>query len=119
MPASQLSPEEASIGLKLAWLIAGFFGAVISLSFVRELTKEQAVISVLTGVVTTYYATPAIVYYCSIPKSPEALSHMVAFLTGLTAMNVIPGVLKLSEYFKRDPFGFVRRIVDLAKRARK
>lgn len=91
-------------GVKFAALLAGFAGGVVSLSFVKELTRAQAVLSVFTGTVTAGYLTPWLLHYLSL--SPE-LQNSAAFVVGLSAMNIIPGLLKLSEIFKRDPRSFV------------
>lgn len=93
------------LGLKFATLLAGFFGGVVSLSFVNSLTKTQAALAVFTGTMTAGYGSPIATHYLGI-VSPE-LQNGVAFVVGITAMNIIPGVIKLSEVFKRDPRAFV------------
>ena len=103
MHEPHVSPETAVFGVKVASLVAGFAGAIISLSFLRELTKTQAAMAVLTGTVSTGYLTPLISLY--IPATIPELS--LSFLVGLTAMNVIPGILKLSELFKKNPASFI------------
>lgn len=92
------------MGVKLTALLAGFAGGVVSLSFVKELTVKQAVLAVFTGAVTAAYGTPLAVHYFNIPQPYENGS---AFVIGLTAMNIIPGLLKLTEIFKRDPRSFI------------
>ncbi len=99
------TPDGAMLGVKLASLVAGFAGGVVSLSFVRELTKLQAALAVLTGALCAGYLTPAVVAYLG-SAFPEP---SLAFVVGLTAMNIIPGVLKISELFKRNPMSFVNR----------
>lgn len=96
-------PEGAVLGVKLASLVAGFAGGVVSLSFVRELSKLQASLAVMTGALSAGYLTPVLGIYLP-PVMPEPT---LAFLVGLTAMNLIPGLMKLSELFKRDPLKFV------------
>lgn len=92
------------MGVKFAALVAGFAGGVVSLSFVKELSARQAVLAVFTGAVTAAYGTPLVVNYFSIAQPYE---NGAAFVIGLTAMNVIPGLLKLSEIFRRDPRAFI------------
>lgn len=92
------------MGVKLTALLAGFAGGVVSLSFIKELTARQAVLAVFTGSVTAAYCTPLAVHYFGIAQPYE---NGAAFVIGLTAMNIIPGLLKLSEVFKRDPRSFV------------
>ena len=92
------------LGVKLAALVAGFAGGVVSLSFVRELTGRQAALAVFTGTVTANYLTPVVAGYFDAVRAYENPS---AFIVGLTAMNIIPGLLKLSDAFKRDPRSFM------------
>lgn len=94
-----------ALGLKLAWIVAGFAGGVVSLSFVRNLTVFQAVLAVFTGAVSAGYLTPAAVHYLSLSSSE--IANCAAFVIGITAMNVIPGIIKLSESFKRNPDKYI------------
>lgn len=103
--ADPISHDGGILGLKFASLLAGFAGGVISLSFVKELTRTQAVLAVFTGTMTAGYGTPLALHYFGI--SSLELQNGVAFFVGLTAMNIIPGLLKLSEMFKRDPHAFI------------
>lgn len=93
------------LGIKLAVIVAGFAGGVVSLSFVKVLTKQQAALAVFTGAVTANYLTPAVASYFTALQSYE---NPTAFVVGITAMNIIPGLLKLSEMFKRDPREFLK-----------
>jgi LytS/YehU family sensor histidine kinase len=97
--------SDGVLGVKFATLLAGFAGGVVSLSFIGGLTKPQAILSVLTGALTAGYLTPVALHYLTL-TSPE-LQNGVAFFVGLTAMNIVPGLLKLSEMFKRDPRSFL------------
>lgn len=103
--ADPIAQDGGVLGLKFATMLAGFAGGVVSLSFVKQLTAGQAALSVFTGTVAAGYLTPVALHYLGI-ASPE-LQNGVAFFVGLTAMNIIPGLLKLSELFKRDPRGFI------------
>lgn len=100
-----LGADGGVMGIKFAALLAGFAGGVVSLSFVKELSKTQATMSVITGSFTAAYLTPVLLHY--IGSSTPELQHGAAFFIGLTAMNIIPGLLKLSEMFKRDPRSFL------------
>lgn len=92
------------LGIKFAAILAGFAGGVVSLSFVKELTARQAMLAVFTGTVTANYLTPVVVDHFDVLRLYE---NPAAFVIGLTAMNIIPGLLKLSEAFKRDPRSFL------------
>ncbi|MDP3327224.1 hypothetical protein [Parvibaculum sp.] len=95
------------IGVRWATLLAGFMGAVVSLSFVKELTRMQMVGAVAIGTVTAGYLTPAVLAYFHLPSEVQ---NGAAFLTGLTAMNLIPGILALSAYFRKNPTSAVTGI---------
>ncbi len=105
-PNVAASPEGAVYGVKLASLIAGFAGGVVSLGFVRQLTKTQSALAVFTGAATAAYGTPVITHFISVNSEYE---FSVAFFVGLTAMNIIPGVIELSRVFKRNPTKFIGR----------
>jgi hypothetical protein len=81
-------------GIDIAISVAGFFGAVVSLSFVRGMTRPQILASLVVGLVFANYATPVITYYLG---TPEQIRLGAAFFVGLTAMNFIPAILKFSE----------------------
>jgi hypothetical protein len=87
-------------GIKPSVIVAGFLGGVIAMTFVRALTRTQMVVAVMTGTVTTHYLTPMAVYYTGLNTERE---DGIAFLIGIMAMNIIPGMLKLSEIFSNDP----------------
>ncbi len=98
-------------GLKYSALIAGFAGGVISLAYLQELSRPQMAIAVLSGAACAGYLTPValpiLANALGIELTP-ALENAAAFLLGLTSMNIIPGVMRLSEIFKRDPAGALR-----------
>lgn len=89
-----------ALGIKYATLLAGFVGAVVSLSFVKRLSRGAMVTAVAIGTVTAGYLTPMFLTYFRLPQEVMAGA---AFLTGLTAMNVIPGILRITTWFKNDP----------------
>lgn len=102
------NPESSWFGIKLATLVAGFAGGVVSLSFLRDLTIPQGVLAVFTGVASAAYLTPVVMHYVFSATSPQ-LENGVAFAIGLTAMNLIPGVIKLSDMWRRNPAAFFGR----------
>lgn len=99
------------LGVKYAALVAGFAGGVISLAFLRELNRAQMVLAVLAGSACAGYLTPVAIPMLAravgIEPTP-ALENAAAFLLGLTSMNLIPGLMRLSEIFRRDPAGALR-----------
>lgn len=96
-------------GLKIGIGLAGFWGAVASLSFVPQLKPWQAAGVVLVGTVTAIYLTPVL-----IPHLPRwlgegaAYERGVAFLLGVTAMSLLGGVVKLGKIFSDDPLKLLK-----------
>lgn len=84
-------PVSSILGIKLGTTIAGFFGGVVSLAFVQNLTRTQAVMAVLVGTLTAAYLTPVVVEKLAV--TPE-LQNGAAFVIGLCAMSIIPIVRK-------------------------
>lgn len=113
MPSTTMSQEIAGIfGVKVASIIAGFAGGVVSLAFLKQLTPLQMVLAVLTGAVTAGYlnplVAPVISKWTSLSLAPE-LEGTTAFLLGLCAMNIIPGIVRISEIFKKDPMAMITK----------
>jgi Na+/proline symporter len=94
----------AMLGIKGATVVAGFAGAVVSLSFVKQLSKKQMILSVLVGSVTATYLTSFLLAWLDLG---QAAQNGAAFIIGLTAMNIIPGILKLTEWLCQDPVALV------------
>ncbi len=93
------------LGVKFAAVIAGMAGAVISLRYIDDLSMFGRVLAVLTGALTAGYLSPAAGQWLGVSQPTE---NAIAFVFGLTAMNVIPGLMKLSEKFASDPLSFIR-----------
>lgn len=103
------SPEASWLGVKLTFAVAGFWGGVVSLSFIKNLTPWQGVLAVLTGIGSASYGTPFAAHYVLSASDPnEGLANAIAFVIGLTAMNLIPGLLKLTELWRKNPLMFIR-----------
>lgn len=93
-------------GIKLGLALAGLAGGVVSLSYIKPLTKWQAFLAVFTGAVSAAYTTPLIASYFNLAPAAE---HGAGFLIGLVAMNLIPGIIKLSDRFKTNPEDFIKK----------
>lgn len=77
---------------------AGFAGAILSLTFLRGLTRKEAFWAVVTGFASAIFTTPLAVHYFGLPVDGDT-QNGVAFLIGLLAMNVIPGLKALAGKF--------------------
>lgn len=93
-------------GVKLASLVAGFAGGVVSLSYLKALTRWQMLLAVATGSLTAGYITPAVLHYIAFPTE---LENGIAFLIGLTAMNIVPGFISLADRFRQNPQMIIRK----------
>jgi len=102
------SPEASIFGIKLAFAVAGFWGGVVSLSFVKNLTPKLGVLAVLTGVASAAYLTPIAIHYLLGAEPSSSMANAIAFVVGLTAMNIIPGVVSLSESWKTNPMSVLK-----------
>ena len=108
MPEPSIPSHEATLlGMKAWTLVAGFAGGVVSLSFIKALTPTQGALAVFTGVASAVFLTPMAMHYVWPTQTDPRLEYGVAFIIGLTAMNFIPGIIKMSEVFKRDPRSFL------------
>ena len=81
-------PIADAFGVKLATTVFGFAGAIISLAFIRDLSRTQAAISVVVGLVTSIALTPVIAGWIGL--NHPGIENGVAFLLGLCAMSVLP-----------------------------
>lgn len=100
-------PFETYLGIKVGTLIAGLIGAIVSLSFIPNLTWPKAIIAIFTGAASAGYVTPLVIGALEVGPDYE---HAVAFLVGLLGMNVLAGVFKMAERFKNSPVEFLRNV---------
>ena len=88
----------AAVGVLLAKYgvaIAGFAGAILSLTFLRGLTRKEATWAFFTGFASAIFTTPLAISFFKITPDGET-QYGVAFLIGLLAMNIIPGLKALA-----------------------
>ena len=81
-------PVLNALGVKISTAVFGFAGGIISLAFVRDLSRVQAAISVVIGLVTSIALTPVIAGWVGL--NHPGIENGVAFLLGLCAMSVLP-----------------------------
>lgn len=104
MPEPSTSGE--IFGMRIWALVAGFAGAVVSLSFVQGLSPRQAAVTVGSGWLASAYLTPLGVQYLSLPQSVENGS---AFIVGLCGMSILGGLFKAARNFRDNPLSLLRR----------
>ena len=88
----------AALLAKYGVAVGGFAGAVLSLTFLRGLSRGQAAWAFSTGFASAIFTTPLAVSFFHIATDSET-RYGVAFLIGLLAMNIIPGLKALAGRF--------------------
>jgi len=106
------------LGIKLLTLVAGFAGGVVTLSFLRDLTKLQGIAAVLAGLGCAVFLAPipspytaGLLHGGDPALGVEWLDKIEAaygFLFGLTGMTLVPGIIKIAGKFQEDPLFFIR-----------
>jgi len=96
------------LGVKYAVVIGGFSGAVLSLRFIKELTPITGAGAVFGGTMVAHFFTLPVAHYVARIGGMkfDEIEGAVAFLLGLCALNLIAGVVTLSERIKTDPLSF-------------
>mgnify|MGYP001148157515 CR=1 FL=1 len=78
---------------KYGIVTASFIGAILSLGFLKDLTRGQAATAVLTGFFFSIFLTQPVTSFLAQKLDMVADDYLlcgVAFVLGLTAMNLIP-----------------------------
>lgn len=71
-------------------VIAGFFGAVLSMRFVDGMSKKQRLFAIISGMVMAHYMAPMIAYLFKENDYQET----IGFLIGLFGMSVCSAIFK-------------------------
>jgi hypothetical protein len=102
---NQLNSDwQNAIGINIGLLVAGFAGGVVSTYFATNLTRTQAVGSIVCSILTAAYATPAAIAYFGIQQEPYKFG--TAFLIGLFTMSLIPAIKALgAKYIQKKVQG--------------
>lgn len=79
-----------ALGVKAGWALAGLAGGIVSLSFLKNLTRWQAFLAFFTGGAAANYLTSPACGWLSITN--EQYQYGVAFVIGVCAMNIIPAI---------------------------
>ena len=93
--AEPASTAASVVLVKYGVVMAAFIGSILSLGFLKDLTRGQAATAVATGFGFSVYLTQPVTLWLS-PKLDLAVTDEllcgVAFVLGLTAMNIIPAI---------------------------
>lgn len=84
-------------GLNFEILLAGFGGALVSLSYLDGMSTLKRCWSLITSTITAGYTAPTMQHYVNKLVGAEDTGGGIftAFLVGMVAQVAIPGVIKL------------------------
>jgi len=89
--------------------IAGLFGAIVSIYFLKNLTHKTALLALAVGGLCAVYLTPLVLQYITLPKEAE---NGVAFLIGVFGMNIVGGIFTVTEMFRDKPIEIFKKVKD-------
>lgn len=96
-----LSEALTAVLFKYGLFLASLIGSVLSLSLLRPLTRQQAAWAIATGFFTAIFTTDLVIAYLGLTANGDARNG-VAYLIGLSAMNIIPLGKKMAHAFARN-----------------
>lgn len=97
-------------GINLLWIVLGFIGAALGVSYMPPMNKKQLAGAMLSGLVCAALAPQwAGHYYAKIigEPTPAFMNNTVAFLFGIGGMFIVPAVLVFWTGFRDNPLGFI------------
>jgi hypothetical protein len=87
-------------GIKASTAIAGFFGSVAALSYLRPTDVWNALAIIACGLFGAMYWTPVASHYLGLH---ESLEHPAAFTIGVVSMTLVSALLSFAEYLRANP----------------
>lgn len=93
--AEPTSTAASVVLVKYGVVMAAFIGSILSLGFLRDLTRWQAATAVATGFFFAVYLTQPVTMWIAPKLDLEVSDYLlcgVSFVLGLTAMNIIPAI---------------------------
>ena len=107
-----MTPDEA-FSTKLIPPIAGFFGAVIMLSYMSEIPPRHWATALLAGVLAAYFAPPIAMAWLEhqgfswLPVD-GSVEGLLGLLLGMASIHLVGGLTVLGRRFAGDPTAFIR-----------
>lgn len=96
--------------------LMGLFGALVTLSYMQELSKRQWGTAVTIGVFGSYLITPIIsayLYYTVdmswLPKD-GSVEGLIGLMIGMAGIHLVGGFTALGRKFTDDPLGVFKQI---------
>lgn len=99
-----LEPAATIFGIKLAHLVAGFFGGLVRAIIHPERSWAYTLGATIVGALTAGYLTPVVMplahrYFGDDPS----LGGSVGFLVGLCGIALTDGIVKLAKRWRENP----------------
>jgi len=104
------------LGSKLFPPLAGLAGAIVTLSYMAELTKRQWGSALILGVVGAYLATPIASLYLRNTIGAEnvpndgSVEGLIGLMIGMVAIHIVSAITMLGKKFSSDPLYLIRFI---------
>lgn len=86
-----------------AVIIAGLLGSLLSLAFIKSMTRKQQCVAVLSGCVMAHYLAPLIAFLLH----EENYAETIGFLVGLFGMSICAAVFRAIQ--NSDLWALVKR----------
>lgn len=102
------------LGSKIFPPLAGLAGAIISLSYMVELTRRQWASALILGVIGAYLVTPVVSAYLRHTFGAEwipndgSLEGLIGLMMGMGAIHIVAASTLLGRKFSADPLGFIK-----------
>ncbi|WJV25899.1 MULTISPECIES: peptidase M48, Ste24p [Pseudomonas] len=96
--AEPTSTAASVLLVKYGVVMAAFIGSILSLGFLKDLTRGQAATAVVTGFFFSVYLTQPVTEWLAPRLGMVVTDYLlcgVSFVLGLTAMNIIPAIKKV------------------------
>lgn len=97
---------DKNIGL-LEWLMSGALGSFIAAAFFREKGPIEMALAVACGMTCAYFIGP---YAAEVLNLSSAGQSALGFVTGLTGMFLVGGLINAARVFQRDPWSLWDRL---------
>ena len=86
---------------------AGFFGAVLMMSYLGQMSGRLWAVALGSGVLAPYFGVPVIMSYLVhqftwLPRD-GGVEGLIGFVLGLSAIHLIGGLATLGKRFTEDP----------------
>lgn len=96
--------------------LMGLFGALVSLSYMQELTKRQWGTALTIGVFGSYLITPIVSAYIHYSFNVQwlpvdgSVEGLIGLLIGMAGIHLVGGFTYLGRKFSSDPLGAFKQI---------